>query len=380
MDLEKFLKNEGFDAYLMHTDSHRSSDMFYATGFLAADSFTYLNTGRDILLVSGMEKGRAHKESGIDDVRSSSDYGFMEELKTHKDGGEAYCNVLSRLLEEEGCTNIAVPRDFPLFFAKCLEDRGLEVSSVKSPIMKQREKKTSGEVDAILSVQRACERAVAKALDIVSKAQVNECELIRDGSALTAEYIRAVIHHSLLDDGCEADDTIVACGPGSADPHWCGSGVLEEGQPIVLDVFPRNSVSRYYCDMSRTVCVGEPEPQVVEMHEAVLTAQETAFRLIRPGVKGSEVHQAVCDTFEDAGFHVGNDEGFVHSTGHGVGLDVHERPGLGLQDAVLEAGNVVTVEPGLYYRDVGGVRVEDMVVVTASGCRNLTLFDKNLQL
>lgn len=380
MKLEDFLQLSGFDAYLVHANSHHSPDIYYATRFLAVDAFTYLHAGGDILLVSSMEKGRAGKESGITDIRSTSDYELTDELKWHKDGDLAYCKVLTRLLKKEGCNVIAVPRDFPLFFSECLKAEGFKIISVKSPIAKLRENKTKSEIKAITAVQRTCEQAVAQAIDVIRSARVIDGELIHNEVPLTAEAVRAAIHHSLMDHSCEADDTIVACGPGSADPHWQGSGVLTAHQPIVLDVFPRHIVSRYYCDMSRTVVNGEPDPRIVEMHTAVVEAQETAFGLIRPGVNGSDVHQAVCDTLTEAGFQVGDEEGFIHSTGHGVGLEVHEKPGLGLQDVELEVGNVVTVEPGLYYKDVGGVRVEDMVVVTDGGCKNLTILDKNLQL
>jgi Xaa-Pro aminopeptidase len=380
MDIEQFLEQEWLDAYLMHTNSTQSSDMYYTSRFLAGDAFTYLNSGHEVLMVSSMEKGRAEKESRIMDIRSSSDYGLKEEAKTHKDSGEAYCRVLARLLKGEGLHKVAVPRDFPVFYADCLERAGFQITCVKSPIMIQREKKTTSEIQAITTAQHACEQAVAKAAGVVRKADIVNGELMMNGKILTSEDVRAIIHHSLLDMGCEADGTIVACGPRSADPHWQGQGTLMPDQPIVLDVFPRHTALRYYSDMSRTVVKGEPDPTIMEMHKTVLTAMETAFDLIGPGVNGSEVHQAVCDTITDAGFHVGDDEGFIHSTGHGVGLDVHEGPGLGLQDVVLEKGNVVTVEPGLYYRDAGGVRVEDMVVVTASGCKNLTTFDKNLRI
>jgi len=380
MELEEFLRQNGFDAYLLHADSHCNPDMYYATRFLAADAFTYLHAKGDILLVSSMEKGRAEKESRITDVRSSSDYGLMDELKWHKDGGVAYCKVFAKLLKEERCSSIAVPRDFPLFFGECLTAEGFKITSVNSPISRLRENKTGSEIQAITAVQRTNEQAVAQAIEIIRNARVNDGELIHNDVPLTAEAVRAIIHHTLLDHSCEADDTIVACGPGSADPHWQGSGVLKAHQPIVLDVFPRHMVSRYYCDMSRTVVKGEPDPRIVEMHSAIVEAQETAFGLIRPGANGSDVHQAVCDTLAEAGFQVGDDEGFIHSTGHGVGLEIHEKPGLGLQDVELEVGNVMTVEPGLYYKDVGGVRVEDMVVVTDGGCKNLTILDKNLQL
>lgn len=378
--IDLFPGSEDAEAFLMHSNSTCNADMYYATGFLAGDAFTYLNTGKEILLVSGMEKGRAEKESRTEDVRSSSDYGLKEKLKKYQDGAKAYCMVLNQLLEEEKCTSIAVPRDFPVFFAECLKEAGFGVTCVKSPITKIREKKTDLEIEAIIKTQRACEHSMAAALEVIGKAEISNGRLTREGKPITAEDIRAIIHHSLLDSGCEAEATIVACGPGSADPHWQGSGTLMAYQPIVLDVFPRHSVGRYYCDMSRTVSRGEPDPRIEEMYGAVLAAQDVAFDFIRPGVSGTDVHQAVSDSFTDAGFHVGNEEGFIHSTGHSVGLDVHEKPVLGLEENKLETGNVVTIEPGLYYRDVGGVRIEDMVVVTDSGCKNLTIFDKKLRL
>lgn len=380
MDFKQFLGNEWIDAYLMHSNSTHNADMYYMTRFLAGDAFTYLNCGHEVLMVSSMEKGRAEKESRIADIRSSSDYGLKEEAKAYRDSGEAYCRVLARLLKGEGLHKVAVPRDFPVFYADCLERAGFHITCVKSPVTEQREIKTELEIQAITTAQRACEQATAMAVEVLGKAKIHNGELMINGRPLTSEAVRAVIHHSLLDTGCEADSTIVACGLRSADPHWQGEGVLMVDHPIVLDVFPRHSVHRYYSDMSRTVVRGDPDPRIGEMHRAVLAAQEAAFDIIGPGIHGSEVHQAVCDVITGAGFHVGDEEGFIHSTGHGVGLDVHERPGLGLQDVVLEAGNVVTVEPGLYYRDVGGVRVEDMVVVTASGCKNLTTFDKNLRI
>jgi Xaa-Pro aminopeptidase len=379
MELREFLIQNKVDAFLMHSDSTCNADMYYATGFLAGDAFTYLNTGNEILLVSSMEKGRAEKESLLQDIRSTSDYKLKEKLKEYKEGGKAYCMMLAGLIKEEGCNSIAVPRNFPLFYAQCLSNEGIHLNCINSPITELRAKKTSDEIKAISTAQHACEQAVTLALGVIGKARIQDDELIKDGKPLTAENIRAIIHHSLLDNGCEADDTIVACGPGSADPHWRGSGVLKVNQPIVLDVFPRHTFHRYYCDMSRTVVRGEPGPKIKEMHEAVLAAQEVAINMIIPGIMGNEVHQAVCDSFNDAGFDVGNEEGFIHSTGHSVGLDIHEKPGLGQQEDILEEGNVVTVEPGLYYRDVGGVRIEDMVLVTASGCKNLTIFDKNLQ-
>lgn len=380
IDIQSLLHRKGIDAYLMYTDSIRSADMYYISGFFAGDAFTYLYNNKDILLVSSMEKERAKKESRITDIRSTSDYGSKDLFKIHKDPAEVYSRLLLQLLKKEECSSIAVPNEFPVFFADRLREAGIHITCLASPIGKLREKKTKTEIKAISSTQRACELSASKAIDLIRSSKIKGNELTINGRPLTCEYIKAVIHHSLLDSECEAQGTIVACGPRSCDPHWQGEGVLKAHQQIILDIFPRHMTSRYYSDMSRTVVRGEPDPKIKEMYEAVLAAQQVGFDLIRPGANSSEIHQAVCDSFTDAGFAVGEDEGFIHSTGHSVGIDIHERPGIGPQQEILDAGNVITVEPGLYYRDVGGVRIEDMVVVTEKGCNNLTMLDKNLQL
>jgi Xaa-Pro aminopeptidase len=185
---------------------------------------------------------------------------------------------------------------------------------------------------------------------------------------------------ALLEEGCEAVDTIVAGGPAGADPHARGAGVLPANAPIVIDIFPRSKSSRYFADMTRTVLKGEAPPQVREIYEAVLQAQTTGISAIRAGISGKEVHSRVVEVFRERGYPDGEGCGFTHSTGHGVGLEVHERPSLGIAGEVLEANQVVTVEPGLYYPDIGGVRLEDLVMVKEGAYENLTHFERSLVL
>jgi Xaa-Pro aminopeptidase len=153
---------------------------------------------------------------------------------------------------------------------------------------------------------------------------------------------------------------------------------LAANSPIVIDIFPRNKSSRYFADMTRTVLKGEAPIDVKEIYEAVCLAQAEGLRAIRAGVYGKEVHSRVSEVFRDQGYPETEGQGFTHSTGHGVGLDVHEKPSLGEAGEILPESCVVTVEPGLYYPDIGGVRMEDMVVVKKDGCDNLTLFEKKL--
>jgi Xaa-Pro aminopeptidase len=187
----------------------------------------------------------------------------------------------------------------------------------------------------------------------------------------------------LLENGFIAQHTIVSCGEDTASPHTEGSGPLRAHVPIIIDLFPRSIHSRYFADITRTVVRGSASPEVKGMYEAVFSAQEVAVSLIKDGVSGKEVHEAVLHHFKSLGYESGEIEGrmqgFFHGTGHGVGLDIHEPPRISKKLDTLHTGNIVTVEPGLYYSGKGGVRLEDMVVVQKEGVMNLTISPKILE-
>jgi Xaa-Pro aminopeptidase len=187
-----------------------------------------------------------------------------------------------------------------------------------------------------------------------------------------------------MEQDCVGQHTIIAGGVQACDPHNEGSGALKAGEPIVMDVFPRHVASRYFADMSRTVLKGKARPQMKRLYDAVLAAQEEAIASVRDGADGQKIHAQVNRRFEDAGFKTGlvngRMQGYFHGTGHGVGLDIHEPPRISKSGSRLQAGQVVTVEPGLYYPEIGATRIEDMVLVTEDGCRNLTQFPKVLEI
>ncbi|MCX9010177.1 MAG: Xaa-Pro peptidase family protein [Candidatus Methanoperedens sp.] len=374
------------DAYLMVSESAHNADMYYATKFLAVDSFAYFNSGSEKLLVSDMELGRARKESRVKEVLATSRYSLMEKLRRLKDADAAYCEMLVEFLRSEDAKRVAVPYNFPVQLADCMRKEGLHVIPVKSPFREMREVKNDSEVAAIEKAQRAGERALAEGISTIRKASIRRGVLYHDNEPLSVEDVRAVIEMSLLSQGCEAPDIIIACGKGSSNPHWQGEGELLADEPIVIDMVPRSKKERYYSDMTRTVVRGTPAKKLEDMYSAVLDAQTAAIGKIKAGVTGSEIHNTVCDVLEERGYETSRGksgeftEGFIHSTGHGVGLDIHEGPNLSESGKELKAGCVVTVEPGLYYKDKGGVRIEDVVVVTRSGCKNLTMFEKNLVL
>lgn len=374
------------DAFLMVSESMHNADMYYATGFLAIDSFVYLNSNKEKLIVSDMELGRAEKESRIRDVVPTSRYGIMEKLRKFKDIDAAYCEMIIELLRSEEVKRIAVPYDFPVHPADCMRNDGFEVIPVRSPFREMREVKKEYEILAIEKAQRAGEKALGDAIRAIKNAPIKNGVLWQKDAPMKAGDIRAMIEISLLSQGCEAPDIIIACGKGSSDPHWLGEGELLADEPIVMDMVPRSKKERYYSDMTRTVMRGTPSEELKEMYSAVLDAQVLAISKIKAGVTGSEIHSIVCDVLEERGYETARGktgvftEGFIHSTGHGAGLDVHEAPSLSENGKELKAGCVVTVEPGLYFKNIGGIRLEDVVVVMRNGCKNLTMFEKNLVL
>ncbi|MCX6677171.1 MAG: Xaa-Pro peptidase family protein [Methanothrix sp.] len=377
--MQIFLSRHNLDGFLFVGDSICDSDMYYLTHFLSGDRFAFLAQEKTTLLVSSMETGRALKESTADECLSTSQYRIMEKLKRGDKPEEAYCLVLVEFLQGHGIRRLGVPFRFPAgIYQPLLQD--FEVLVLESPASRCREIKRQEELDAIACAQRACERAMRQAVLLIGSSKPRGELLYRDGQPLTSEKVRAAIDVSLLEDGCEAMDTIVAGGPQAAAPHARGTGPLAANAPIVIDIFPRSKSSRYFADMTRTVLKGEAAPEVKDIYEAVRLAQAAGLLAIRAGVSGKEVHSRVSQVFLDLGYPEREGRGFTHSTGHGVGLDVHEKPSLSETGEVLQVNHVVTVEPGLYYPEMGGVRLEDLVVVKEKGSENLTHFERQLVL
>ena len=375
--LKKYLEEQNLDGLLLIGDSICDPDMYYLTRFSAVDRFTILAAEKVTMLVSSMELGRAKHESSADKVVSTTEYGIRELLKASGKPGEAYTAAMIEFLRDHGMRRIGVPQRFPAGIFTTLS-KEFQVLIVESPVSKWREVKSEQEIQAIMVVQRACEKAMRLAIDTISISEPKGDYLYMDGNPLTSEKVRSSIEISLLEDGCDAIDTIVAGGTAAANPHACGSGPLPAHSPVVIDIFPRSKSSRYFADMTRTVVRGEASPEIVDIYDAVLAAQNAGIDAVSAGAEGTEVHAKVSQVFKDRGYPVGDNSGFIHSTGHGVGLEVHERPSLSESGEVLQAGSVVTVEPGLYYPDLGGVRLEDLVVVRKGGCDNLTMFERRL--
>jgi Xaa-Pro aminopeptidase len=371
------------DAMLLVGDSASNPNLYYTTHFLAGDPFVYMeHDGQGLLVVSAMEAGRARKESHVGTVKTFDDYGYRDLVRELGDRGKAFGHMLARIVGDAGADRVVVEPIFPVFYADLLREQGLQVEVDPDLLVEQRRQKSAEEVEAIAAAQRAAERATQRALDMMAASEIRDGVLYYQGEPVTSERLREAVDMSLLHDNMEtAHGSIIAPGPGAADPHWEGAGPIHAGEAVVMDIFPRGKSTRYFGDMTRTAVKGQPSETLQAMYDAVLKAQEAALAEIRPGANGKDVHGAVERVFADAGF-AGEGAGprYIHGTGHGVGLEIHEGPGLSTTDQELLEGDVVTVEPGLYDPDIGGVRIEDTVVVTADGYRNLNSLPKEFVL
>jgi Xaa-Pro aminopeptidase len=368
---------------LLIAASEKDANLYYATRFPAPDPFIFVRIkGEKILIMSDLEVDRARATATVDTVLSYSEY----EERAKRQGAESptAALVVDAFLRERGVTRLLVPESFGLEHARQLHARGYELMTKREPFFEERAIKTADEVAAIEAAQRAVESAVQRAIELLRAASVRNGVIVHDGEPVTSERIKKIINVALMEQDCVAQHTIIAGGIQACDPHNEGSGPLNANEAIVMDVFPRHTTTGYFADMSRTVVKGKARPEMKRLYETVLVAQEEAIALVRDGADGQQIHAQVNRRFEESGFKTGvmngRMQGYFHGTGHGVGLDIHEAPRISKSGSPLQTGHVVTVEPGLYYPEIGAARIEDMVLVMNGGCRNLTCFPKFLEL
>lgn len=372
--LSQAIEKSGADAYVMYASS-RDADMRYMTKFVTSDPFVCFRKrgGVDTIIISQMEIGRASRESPAA-VMTRAGAGLPEILKKEKD----LLRATARMIAGQTGKKILVPPQFPVGLARALE-KHCTVSVDSGTVLAMRAKKTRAEIAAMRRVQSVTETALGLGVALIRKSTVKKGILYRGGRPLTAEDVRFAMHSHLLSCGCSAEDTIVSCGEGSAIPHVTGTGPLLADEPIIIDLFPVEEATGYYADMTRTVVKGEPSQEIKDMYEALRGAKDLAVSLIKPKVTGADVYQTVVDYFAERGYE-SDTKGFVHNLGHGVGLQVHELPTVGPSGKALATGNVITIEPGLYYPGTGGVRLEDMGAITKKGFDNFTHFSEELVL
>ncbi|MGH7884349.1 MAG: M24 family metallopeptidase [Thermodesulfobacteriota bacterium] len=367
-------------AYLIIDSSENNSDLFYRTRFLVPDPIIFIeHKGEKILVLNDLELERGKKEAVVDKVVSLSE--CLNKLPLSRRKRFNSVDILNLIFKERKIVTAVVQKTFPLYYADELRKIGFKLETAKNHFLfPSRLKKTDYEVKKIKKALKITADAMNLAVFIVSESKVKGKYVNFKGDVLTSEFIKQEVNSFLAKKGYTASHTIAAGGVQGSMPHHSGKGALPADWPIVIDIFPKSQSDGYFGDMTRTVVKGNPSKLLLKMYKTVLEGQKLGISMIKHGIKSNNVHEAIIDYFEKSGFKTdnknGKPQGFIHSTGHGLGLDIHEPPRIGKTDEILEAGNVVTVEPGLYYEDIGGIRIEDVVLVTNNGNINLTRYQK----
>ena len=368
-------------ARLVYAASETDADILYPTGFFAPDPFLLVQKSKTrILVMSDLEMDRAKRQATVDRVLSWSRIAAPLEKQGKK---AAVADVIALALRDLGLRRVEVPRSFPLGLAMELDARGVRLDLGPDPFWPERETKRPDEVRAIEKSLRAAEAGLEAGIAALQSCRIRRGWLWRDGRKFTAEDLRSVVNTRMMADGYLPSHTICAPGDQAVDPHEEGHGPIRAHAPVVMDIFPRSEKTGYFGDLTRTVVRGKASFALHEMYAIVHEGVRLGHSRLREGVQGMDVHREIQTLFERQGYRTGvkdgRMQGFFHGTGHGLGLQIHEAPSIGKRPSVLRAGHVVTVEPGLYYLGLGGVRIEDVAVVTKTGSRCLTRVPKQLE-
>lgn len=363
------------DAYAIYNKTENDLNLLHWGHFSAPDSFFALKIDRrTIAFVSELEYGRCKRESSFDEVVLWTN--IRKQLALN-DESSFWPNFFAYLSENYEIQRFFIPNDFPAFIYKQLLNHSKFTVDFDDNFFKtQRAIKTE---DELVEIRKAC--ALAEDTIRYAKAILRACEsrceqLYWEDEILTSERLRTLMESYCYENGGKADGTIVACGKEAANPHCVGQGPLKANQLIVIDFFPCLRSSHYYGDMTRTVMLGTPNQEQRRMYDCVLECQKRLIAQVRPGISTKSLMAFAVKFFEDNGYGLKKSkdgcEGFIHSVGHGIGLDLHEYPSVSNQDIILASDMVITIEPGLYFKDIGGVRIEDDVRVIENGCEILT--------
>ena len=362
---------------LLYAASERCADLLYETGFSAPDPFLWYSVkDQSTVVVSVLEVGRAAKQChpGVQVLTFAE---AARQWGMRAAGRRQAANYIAAMARHLQVNTWEVPTSFPYGLAAELLKQGLAL--IPNPdFSPKRACKSAPEIKHLRNGVRLAEQGLARALDILRQAEIGRDGALRwQGRTLLAETLKGEIGAEIARLGGTAAHTIAAHGQQAADPHQEGHGPIQAHTPIVLDIFPRDDATGYFGDLTRTVVKGQATDIVRRAFAAVRKAQLAAQAMLRPGVTGAAIQKTVTEMFAADGFptdlNAKPPRGFFHSTGHGLGLEVHEAPSLSSTGvAPLLVGNVVTVEPGLYYPEWGGVRLENVAVITPEGHENLT--------
>jgi Xaa-Pro aminopeptidase len=370
---------------LIYADSMHGAAMRHEVPVPVPDPFLYVERdGERHAVITSFEISRI-EPLGIN-AHPLEEYGYDDLLARGLPRHEVLMQTHVKAVQELGVSDAVVPHDFPLELADRIRATGGTLTPDKEFFAQRRRVKNETELEGIRKAQRGTEAAMAAAREMLGAAEASNGVLMLDREPLTSERIKARIVEVFNEHDLVSDEMIVAHGGQAASGHDMGSGPIAPGESVVIDLFPRDRETGCYADMTRTFVVGEIPDELVEYHRLVQEALKKSIGAIKAGEEGRKVFQLVCDVFHEAGYPTQLSKqpgevlasGFFHGLGHGVGLEVHEPPWLSRDPSTLVAGDVVTLEPGLYREGWGGVRLEDLVLVTEDGAENLTNFPYDL--
>jgi Xaa-Pro aminopeptidase len=371
---------------LIHADTLRSPEMRHEVPVSVPDPFLYVERNGDRhVVITQFETERVQGSNGLQ-PHPYEQFGWDDLVAQGIPLEEVELQTYVRACKELGVENAVVPPSFPLELADRLRAEGVELKTDRDAFVQRRRKKTQAELEGIRRAQRGAEAALDAARDLMRRSEPNGDSLDLDGEPLTAERIKAAMRQAYGDHDLLSDEFIVAPGAQGAMGHEMGHGPIAPGQPVVIDQWPKDPASSCYTDMTRTYVVGEVPEEIQTYQRLVHEALERSIEMVKPGVAGRDIYVAVCELFHEAGFPTGHhkppgeilEDGFFHGLGHGVGLEVHEQPWLSRYPGELVEGDVITLEPGLYRQGFGGVRLEDIVVVTKDGGELITQYPYDL--
>ena len=368
-------------AILIIGDTIRNPELRHEVPLGIPDGFVYAELdGRRIVAISSMEAMRVEALGTDLEVRPTEEFGADELRRSGLDVHTVARELTVRIVRGLGIERATVPRGFPLGFADALRAESVELMVDQKLFDDRRRQKSGHELAGIRRAQKAAEAGVEVARDLLRRAEPANSGLSVDGERLTCELLKERVQSAFLAHGALAEEMIVSHGPQTAVGHDMGSGAIAANDVVLLDLFPVDLESACYADITRTFVVGNAPDEIREWHGLCREALELAVAEVRPGVNGGDLHRLVSELFAERGFPTQLTkregevlrDGFYHGLGHGVGLEVHESPSLGMVGEELVAGDVITIEPGLYRHGFGGVRVEDLLLVTEDGYERLT--------
>lgn len=357
--------------------ARHNATLFHRIDLILPDASVIIDfaDGSSVCLVRDLELERARREVRADQIGCAAD--FEPEGGLSGDRDTALAQATAECLRRAGETSITVERTLPYLYAHHILEANIKIEYSENFGVEERRAKTSEEVEHLRHAQKITGEAVTFACRTIANAKPDRNGVLHhDGSELTSERVRAMITAFLTDRNfSNSHDSIVVTVPHVSECHHFGTGPLKADLPVIVDIFPMDNATRYNGDMTRTVVCGEPTDEFLKMHAAVCEAKQAGCDALRAGTTGEAVHRATAAVIEKHGFsmvrgdvrHELNVPSMRHGTGHGIGLEVHEPILLDDGAGEILENEIFTVEPGLYSSSIGGVRVEDMVLVTETG-------------